>query len=164
MILWNILILWVSILHVAKAMATIDVNTPASNPQVQPHIRHHCIFSKLIDVNKSLSDQCKRQLRTIPFGWLLNLHCNIEASGRMLEVMLASWNADERAFQVGDRLIPFTLLTLPLYWGCPWRGSQLIATSLMLGGLWWKHCWSPIWRQLCHGSGLNWWHCSPNLQ
>ena len=85
-------------MHVAKAMASIDVNTPASNPEVQPRIRHHCIVSKFMDVNKSLSDQCKRQLQTIPFGWLLNLHCNIKASGRLLEVMLTSWNADERAF------------------------------------------------------------------
>ena len=83
-------------------MATGDVNTPASNPEVQTHIRHHCIVTKLREVNKSLSDQCKKQLRTTPFGWLLNLHCNIEASGRILEVMLATWNADERAFQVGD--------------------------------------------------------------
>ena len=106
-------------------MATIDVNTPTSNPEVQPRIRHHCIVSKLMDVNKSLSDQCKRQLLTTPFRWLLNLHCNIEASGRMLEVMLASWNADERAFQVGDRLIPFTLYDVALILGLPMRGEPI---------------------------------------
>uniref|UniRef100_A0A2N9EU73 Aminotransferase-like plant mobile domain-containing protein n=1 Tax=Fagus sylvatica TaxID=28930 RepID=A0A2N9EU73_FAGSY len=72
-----------------------------------------------MEVNKSLSDQCKKQLRTTPFGWLLNLHCNIEASGRMLEVMLATWNADERAFQVGDKLIPFTLYDVALILGLP---------------------------------------------
>jgi hypothetical protein len=127
-------------LHVAKAMASIDVNTPAGNPEVQPRIRHHCIVSKLMDVNKSLSEQCKRQLQTTSFGWLLNLHCNIEASGRILEVMLASWNVDERAFQVGDRLIPFTLYDVALILGLSVRVSQLIATSLMLGGLWWKNC------------------------
>uniref|UniRef100_A0A2N9HUL7 Aminotransferase-like plant mobile domain-containing protein n=1 Tax=Fagus sylvatica TaxID=28930 RepID=A0A2N9HUL7_FAGSY len=98
-------------------MASIDVNTPAGNPEVQPRIRHHCIVSKLMDVNKSLSEQCKRQLQTTSFGWLLNLHCNIEASGRILEVMLASWNVDERAFQVGDRLIPFTLYDVALILG-----------------------------------------------
>ena len=98
-------------------MATSDVNTPASNPEVQTHIYHHYIVTKLMEVNKSLSDQCKKQLRTIPFGWLLNLHCNIEASGRMLEVMLAIWNADERAFQVGDKLIPFTLYDIALILG-----------------------------------------------
>ena len=59
---------------------------------------------------------------------------------------------------------PSPYFKLPLYWGCPWWESHLIATSLMLGVLWWKHCWLPIWRQLRHGSGLNWWHCSPNLQ
>uniref|UniRef100_A0A2N9GHQ8 Aminotransferase-like plant mobile domain-containing protein n=1 Tax=Fagus sylvatica TaxID=28930 RepID=A0A2N9GHQ8_FAGSY len=78
-------------------MATTDVNTPVSNPQPRTRIRHHCIVTKLMEVNASLSDQCKKLLRTTPFGWLLNLHCNIEASGRMLEVMLATWNADERA-------------------------------------------------------------------
>uniref|UniRef100_A0A2N9IS89 Aminotransferase-like plant mobile domain-containing protein n=1 Tax=Fagus sylvatica TaxID=28930 RepID=A0A2N9IS89_FAGSY len=83
-------------------MATTDVNTPASNPEVQTRIRHHCIVTKLMEVNKSLFDQCKRQLRTTPFGWLLNLHCNIEASGQMLEVMLGTWNADKRAFQLGS--------------------------------------------------------------
>jgi hypothetical protein len=112
-------------LHVAKAMATIDVNTPVSNREVQPRIRHHCIASKLMDVNKSLSDQCKRQLRTTPFGWLLNLYCNIEASRRMLEVMLVSWNADERAFQVGDRLIPFTLFDVALILGLPVTGEPI---------------------------------------
>ena len=70
-----------------------------------------------MEVNKSLSDQCKKQLRTTPFGWLLNLHYNIKASGRMLEVMLATWNADERAFQVGDKLIPFTLYDIALILG-----------------------------------------------
>jgi hypothetical protein len=79
-------------------MASINVNTPAGNPEVQPCIRHHCIVSKLRDVNKSLSEPCKMQLQTTPFGWLLNLHCNIEASGRMLEVMIASWNGDQHAF------------------------------------------------------------------
>uniref|UniRef100_A0A2N9J1H6 Aminotransferase-like plant mobile domain-containing protein n=1 Tax=Fagus sylvatica TaxID=28930 RepID=A0A2N9J1H6_FAGSY len=80
-------------------MASIDVNTPAGNIEVAPRIRHHCIVSKLMDVNKSLSEECKSQLQTTPFGWLLNLHCNIEASGRILEVMATSWNADARAFQ-----------------------------------------------------------------
>jgi hypothetical protein len=98
-------------------MATTDVNTPARNPKLQTHIRHHCIVTKLMEVNKSLSDQCKKQLRTTPFGWLLNLHCNIKASERMLEVMLATWNADERAFQVGDKLIPFTLYDVALILG-----------------------------------------------
>uniref|UniRef100_A0A2N9F2G1 Aminotransferase-like plant mobile domain-containing protein n=1 Tax=Fagus sylvatica TaxID=28930 RepID=A0A2N9F2G1_FAGSY len=78
-----------------------------------------------MNVNKSLSDQCKRQLRTTPFGWLLNLHSNIEASRRMLEVMLASWNADERAFQVGDRLIPFTLFDVALILGLPVIGEPI---------------------------------------
>uniref|UniRef100_A0A2N9G073 Aminotransferase-like plant mobile domain-containing protein n=1 Tax=Fagus sylvatica TaxID=28930 RepID=A0A2N9G073_FAGSY len=55
-----------------------------------------------MDVNKSLSEECKSQLQTTPFGWLLNLHCNIEASGRILEVMATSWNADARAFQPID--------------------------------------------------------------
>jgi hypothetical protein len=112
-------------LHVAKAMATTDVNTPASNPEVQTRIRHHCIVTKLMEVNKSLSDQCKRQLRTTPFGRLLNLYCNIEASGRMLEVMLATWNADERAFQVGDKLIPFTLYDVALILGLPVMGEPI---------------------------------------
>ena len=112
-------------MHVAKAMASIDVNTPVGNPEVQPRIRHHCIVSKLMDVNKSLSEQCKRQLQTTPFGWLLNLHCNIEASRRMLEVMLASWNADERAFQVSDRFIPFTLYDVSLILGLPVTGEPI---------------------------------------
>jgi hypothetical protein len=115
-------------------MASIDVNTPASNPEVQPGIRHHCIVSKLMDVNKSLFDQCKRQLRTTPFGWLLNLHCNIEASGRLLEVMLASWNADERAFQVGDRLIPFTLYDVALILGLPVSGEPIDCNQSHAGG------------------------------
>ena len=115
-------------------MASIDVNIPASNPEVQPRIRHHCIVSKLMDVNKSLSDQCKRQLQTTPFRWLLNLHCNIEASGRMLEVMLASWNADERAFQVGDRLIPFTLYDVALILGLPVRGEPIDCNQSHAGG------------------------------
>ena len=106
-------------------MASIDVNTPAVNTKVQPHIRHHCIVNKLRDVNKSLSEPCKRQLQTTPFGWLLNLHCNIEANGRMLEVMVAAWNADERAFQVGDKLIPFTLYDVALILGLPMRGEPI---------------------------------------
>ena len=104
---------------------SIDVNTPAGNPEVQPCIRHHCIVSKLRDVNKSLSKPYKRQLQTTSFGWLLNLHCNIEANGRMLEVMVASWNVDERAFQVGDRVIPFTLYDVALILGLPVRGEPI---------------------------------------
>uniref|UniRef100_A0A2N9F470 Aminotransferase-like plant mobile domain-containing protein n=1 Tax=Fagus sylvatica TaxID=28930 RepID=A0A2N9F470_FAGSY len=87
-----------------------------------------------MDVNKSLSEQCKRQLQTTPFGWLLNLHCNIEASGRMLEVMLASWNVDERAFQVGDRLIPFTLYDVALILGLPVRGEPIDCNQSHSGG------------------------------
>uniref|UniRef100_A0A2N9FPX2 Aminotransferase-like plant mobile domain-containing protein n=1 Tax=Fagus sylvatica TaxID=28930 RepID=A0A2N9FPX2_FAGSY len=98
---------------------------PQATSEVQTRIRHHCIVTKLMEVNKSLSDQCKRQLRTTPFGWLLNLHCNIEASGRMLEVMLATWNADERAFQVGDKLIPFTLYDVALILGLPVTGEPI---------------------------------------
>ena len=133
MILWNILILWISILHVAKTMASIDVNTPAGNPEVQPCIHHHCIVSKLRDVNKSLSEPCKRQLQTTPFGWLLNLHCNIEVSGRMLEVMVASWNGDQRAFHVGDRLIPFTLYDVALMLGLPVRGEPIDCNQSYFG-------------------------------
>ena len=118
----------------AKAIATIDVNTATSNPEVQPRIRHHCIVSKLMDVNKSLFDQCRRQLRTTPFGWLLNLHCNIEASGRMLEVMLVSWNAKERTFQVGDRLIPFTLFDVALILGFLVTGEPIDCNQSHVGG------------------------------
>uniref|UniRef100_A0A2N9IFH2 Aminotransferase-like plant mobile domain-containing protein n=1 Tax=Fagus sylvatica TaxID=28930 RepID=A0A2N9IFH2_FAGSY len=115
-------------------MASIDVNTPAGNIEVAPRIRHHCIVSKLMDVNKSLSEECKSQLQTTPFGWLLNLHCNIEASGRMLEVMATSWNADARAFQVGDRLIPFTLYDIALILGLPVRGEPIDCNQSHSGG------------------------------
>ena len=115
-------------------MATTDVNTPASNSEVQTRIRHHCIVTKLMEVNKSLSDQCKRQLRTTPFGWFLNLHCNIEASGRMLEIMLATWNADERAFQVGDKLIPFTLYDVALILGLPVTREPIDCNKSHAGG------------------------------
>uniref|UniRef100_A0A2N9GDE3 Aminotransferase-like plant mobile domain-containing protein n=1 Tax=Fagus sylvatica TaxID=28930 RepID=A0A2N9GDE3_FAGSY len=88
-----------------------------------------------MDVNKSLSEECKSQLQTTPFGWLLNLHCNIEASGRMLEVMVASWNADARAFQVGDRLIPFTLYDIALILGLPVRGEPIDCNQSHSGGV-----------------------------
>uniref|UniRef100_A0A2N9J723 Aminotransferase-like plant mobile domain-containing protein n=1 Tax=Fagus sylvatica TaxID=28930 RepID=A0A2N9J723_FAGSY len=115
-------------------MASIDVNTPAGNIEVAPRIRHHCIVSKLMDVNKTLSEECKSQLQTTPFGWLLNLHCNIEASGRILEVMATSWNADARAFQVGDRLIPFTLYDIALILGLPVRGEPIDCNQSHSGG------------------------------
>jgi hypothetical protein len=86
-----------------------------------------------MDINKSLSDQCKRQLRTTSFGWLLNLHCNIKASGQILEVMLASWNADERAFQAGDRLIPFTLFDVTLILGLPVTGEPIDCNQSHVG-------------------------------
>ena len=139
------LTLWIAILHVAKAMATTDVNTPASNPQPRTRIRHHCIVTKLMEVNASLFNQCKKQLRTTSFGWLLNLHCNIEASGQMLKVMLATWNADERVFKVGDKLIPFILYDVALILGLPMTGESIdCSKSYGGGGGWWKHCWSPI--------------------
>jgi hypothetical protein len=128
-------------------MATTDVNTPASNPQPRTRICHNCIVTKLMEVNASLSNQCKKQLRTAPFGWLLNLHCNIEASGRMLEVMLATWNTDKRAFKVGDKFIPFTLYDVALILGLPVTGESIDCGKSYGGGGgggWWKHCWSPI--------------------
>jgi hypothetical protein len=76
----------------------------------------------------------KKQLRTTPFGWLLNLHCNIEASGRILEVMLATWNADERAFQVGDKLIPFTLYDVALILWLPMTGEPIDCNKSHAGG------------------------------
>ena len=115
-------------------MASIDVNTSAGNIEVKPRIRHHCIVSKLRDLNKSLSEECKSQLQITPFGWLLNLHCNIEASGRMLEVMVTSWNADARAFQVGDRLIPFTLYDIVLILGLLVRGEPIDCNQSHFGG------------------------------
>uniref|UniRef100_A0A2N9GQH8 Aminotransferase-like plant mobile domain-containing protein n=1 Tax=Fagus sylvatica TaxID=28930 RepID=A0A2N9GQH8_FAGSY len=110
---------------------------PQATQEVQPRIRHHCIVSKLRDVNKSLSEECKSQLQTTPFGWLLNLHCNIEASGRMLEVMVASWNANECAFQVGDRLIPFTLYDIALILGLPMRGEPIDCNQSVYGRYAW---------------------------
>ena len=142
-------------MHVAKAMATGDVNTPASNPELRTRIHHDCIVTKLMEVNKSLSDQCKKQLRTTPFGWLLNLHCNIEANRRMLEVMLATWNADERAFQVGDKLIPFTLYDVALILGLPVTGEPIDCNKSYAGGLWWKQYWLAISKQLGRNR-LNW--------
>ena len=162
MILWGILILWISILHMAKAMASIDVNTPAGNTEVQPRIRHYYIVSKLRDVNNSLSEQYKRQLQTTPFGWLLNFHCNIEASGWMLEVMVASWNVNEPAFQVGDRLIPSTLYDVALILGLLVRGEPIDCNQSHSGGSVVEKLLIGIWRQL-HQNKLNWWHCSPNL-
>uniref|UniRef100_A0A2N9EKH0 Aminotransferase-like plant mobile domain-containing protein n=1 Tax=Fagus sylvatica TaxID=28930 RepID=A0A2N9EKH0_FAGSY len=93
--------------------------------EAAPRIRHQCSVTKLMEVNNSLAEECKSQLQTTPFGWLLNLHCNIEASGRILEVMATRWNADARAFQVGDRLIPFTLYDIALILGLPVRGEPI---------------------------------------
>ena len=76
----------------------------------------------------------KKQLRTTPFGWLLNLHYNIKASGRMLEVMLATWNANERAFQVGDKLIPFTLYDVALILRLPMTGEPIDYNKAHGGG------------------------------
>uniref|UniRef100_A0A2N9F670 Uncharacterized protein n=1 Tax=Fagus sylvatica TaxID=28930 RepID=A0A2N9F670_FAGSY len=75
-----------------------------------------------MDVNKSLSDQCKRQLRTTPFGWLLNLHCNIKASGRMLEVMLP---IDCNQSHVGGSMVE-TLLVTHLKTASPWERTKLV--------------------------------------
>ena len=88
-----------------------------------------------MEVNASLSDQCKKQLRTTSFGWLLNLHCNIEASGQMLKVMLATWNADKRVFKVGDKLIPFTLYDVALILGLPMTGESIDCSKSYEGGL-----------------------------
>uniref|UniRef100_A0A2N9H274 Aminotransferase-like plant mobile domain-containing protein n=1 Tax=Fagus sylvatica TaxID=28930 RepID=A0A2N9H274_FAGSY len=87
-----------------------------------------------MEVNNSLAEECKSQLQTTPFGWLLNLHCNIEASGRILEVMATRWNADARAFQVGDRLIPFTLYDIALILGLPVRGEPIDWNQSHSGG------------------------------
>jgi hypothetical protein len=43
----------------------------------------------------------------------------------MLEVMLATWNADECAFQVGDKLIPFTLYDVALILRLPMTGEPI---------------------------------------
>jgi hypothetical protein len=110
---------------VAKAIASIEV---------APRIRHQCSVTKLMEVNNSLAEECKSQLQTTPFGWLLNLHCNIEASGRILEVMATRWNADARAFQVGDRLIPFTLYDIALILGLPVRGEPIDWNQSHSGG------------------------------
>uniref|UniRef100_A0A2N9I715 Ubiquitin-like protease family profile domain-containing protein n=1 Tax=Fagus sylvatica TaxID=28930 RepID=A0A2N9I715_FAGSY len=93
------------------------------------------VLAKLMEVNKSLAEECKSQLQTTPFGWLLNLHCNIEASGRILEVMATRWNADARAFQVGDRLIPFTLYDIALILGLPVRGEPIDWNQSHSGGV-----------------------------
>ena len=52
----------------------------------------------------------------------------------MLEVMVASWNVDERAFQVGDRLIPFTLYDVALILGLPVRGELIDCNQSHFGG------------------------------
>ena len=43
----------------------------------------------------------------------------------MLEVMVASWNANQRTFQVGDRFIPFTLYDIALILGLPVKGEPI---------------------------------------
>uniref|UniRef100_A0A2N9EZ15 Aminotransferase-like plant mobile domain-containing protein n=1 Tax=Fagus sylvatica TaxID=28930 RepID=A0A2N9EZ15_FAGSY len=102
--------------------------------EAAPRIRHQCSVTKLMEVNNTLAEECKSQLQTTPFGWLLNLHCNIEASGRILEVMATRWNADARAFQVGDRLIPFTLYDVALILGLPVRGEPIDLNQAHSGG------------------------------
>jgi hypothetical protein len=52
----------------------------------------------------------------------------------MLEVMLASWNANERAFQVGDRLIPFTLYDVTLILRLPVREEPIDCNQSHVGG------------------------------
>ena len=124
-----------------KAMATTDVNTPASNPQPRQRVCHHCIVTKLMEVKSSIFDQCKDHLRNTPFGWLLNLHFHIEANGRILEVMFANWNAEECAFKVGDKLIPFTLYDVALILGLPMMGGSIDCSKYYGKGLV-EHCCS----------------------
>jgi hypothetical protein len=53
----------------------------------------------------------------------------------MLKVMVASWNANECAFQVGDRLIPFTLYDIALILGLPVRGVPIDCNQSVSGSL-----------------------------
>jgi hypothetical protein len=53
----------------------------------------------------------------------------------MLEVMLATWNADKRAFKVGDKLIPFTLYDVALILGLPVTGESIDCSKSYGGGL-----------------------------
>uniref|UniRef100_A0A2N9HKT1 Aminotransferase-like plant mobile domain-containing protein n=1 Tax=Fagus sylvatica TaxID=28930 RepID=A0A2N9HKT1_FAGSY len=48
--------------------------------------------------------------------------------------MATSWNADARAFQVGDRLIPFTLYDIALILGLPVRGEPIDCNQSHSGG------------------------------
>jgi hypothetical protein len=52
----------------------------------------------------------------------------------MLEDMLATWNADEHAFQVGDKLIPFTLYDVALILGLPVTGESIDLNKSHGGG------------------------------
>ena len=52
----------------------------------------------------------------------------------MLEVMVAAWNADECAFQVSDKLIPFTLYDVALILGLPVRGEPIDCNQSHVGG------------------------------
>ena len=52
----------------------------------------------------------------------------------MLEVMVVSWNVDERAFQVGDRLTPFILYDVALILGLPVRGELIDCNQSYFGG------------------------------
>jgi hypothetical protein len=53
----------------------------------------------------------------------------------MLEVMLATWNADKRAFQVGDKLIPFTLYDVALILGLPMTRESIDCNKSYDGGV-----------------------------
>ena len=53
----------------------------------------------------------------------------------MLEVMLATWNANEHAFKVGDRLIPFTLYDVTLILGLPMMGESIDCSKSYCVGL-----------------------------
>uniref|UniRef100_A0A2N9GMZ2 Ubiquitin-like protease family profile domain-containing protein n=1 Tax=Fagus sylvatica TaxID=28930 RepID=A0A2N9GMZ2_FAGSY len=48
--------------------------------------------------------------------------------------MATRWNADARAFQVGDRLIPFTLYDIALILGLPVRGEPIDLNQSHSGG------------------------------
>jgi hypothetical protein len=64
-------------------------------------------------------------IRRTPFAWLLDLEQNIEASGPLLSEMLDRWDENLCAFQVGDKMIRFSLHDVALILGLRVNGEVI---------------------------------------
>jgi len=95
---------------------------------IQIYFRHSCRTKFIGSLNKKLTNDQKSFIEATPFAWLVELKESVKISRNLLSMLISRWTERLRGFDMGTKVVAFSLLDVCLGLGLRVVGQNIDLT------------------------------------